>query len=291
MLSIEENLYVLGRIERQTRRALAIRSFWKSSTQVPEEESVYTQADTGSSASVPMSMSDADSSNNTVTIQTNGSDNTTPVSSREQSSQQQMLDINSLEAQNNLGCLSNLAAPYDQDTLTDTNHRAKDRMSKRRLCQTLLLPVILGLLIFLAALCSHQVNLTAISYDALVMIVALTIILIVMSSLAMWATYDNADDSNENERPIVMDNLRYHSYFDATIFHNCIDALIENRRPTGSTNVAVIDCKPPDYYNAIRNSKPVAKTPDSKPIIDQTNHSQSDYSFPPKYSDLDILLK
>lgn len=286
MSSVEEDQYSSGHIERKTRRAMAIRNLWKSTDEITQAIPART-ANSNLTQSLSIDLRDANISSfrhEVVDAQLAG-ESISPIQLRHP--QQRTLDIRSLQEQDGHSYLTSLIGP-DAQTV-DTSHRVQNSISKTRLCQSLLLPIVLGLLIFLAAICSHQVSLTAISYDALVMIIALTIILIIMSSLAIWASYDDAHDHSETNATTNVDGQHSRDYFDESILHNCIDAFIFDRHHMRTNNVAVIDCKPPDYYNALRNSKPVTKT---LVTTSQTGVSHLDEAniSPPKYNDVADLF-
>lgn len=190
---------------------------------------------------------------------------------------------------------------------------------KRRLWQSLVVPMLLGSLIFLTAMSTKHISIV-LSDDRILMILALVIIFIVMSGLAFWlsSTFHNlatnvADrNSNTNQNDCTTETTNStgrsnslssdssddrHNHRDLSHYRNfwsrrnetgvliqpsqsssaysqetlrqqhssscrCSQCPTMPSDTTGidsktSHGISFIDCKPPDYYSAMRNSSPV----------------------------------
>lgn len=279
--------------ERRARRIMALLSLWRSSNELGGLPPIPNKTLThNNQILLGQEQSDNDACDNNVTSNLNPDP---PSGTSGHNRQHQLLGLHhALPLPHDSGHLSPLVIPYAPLTVSETTSRAgENAISKRRLFQSLLLPILLGLMIFLTALCSHQISLYAMSYDALVLLIGLTIIMIAMSGVAIWSTYnDHGFDSNITDMALAANgcDLHLHNYFNESNMNNRISDLVSNRfNQLG--NVSVIDCKPPDYYNALRNSRPLTKASSSDSNYRNLLNGESNdiSSSPPKYNDLTNL--
>lgn len=231
-----------------------------------------------------------------------------------------------------------------------------DAASERRLWQSFVMPLVLGCVIFLVAIWTRQVSL-ALSNDTIIMIMILAAVFIVMSGVAFWLSYDQQLEEaiqsggqanqltycqhhaiNGLERPTTPSghnhhnnhhqHHRHHPNHDHSNYndnnHN------HNHMATGDPQLGhlvtidghkccaqLLDCLPPDYYSAMRNSLPVnlfytnssgdfplSKSSDASAYkltttkvflgqeFDQLSDIQSlsNFSLPPSYDELSLAI-
>lgn len=135
-------------------------------------------------------------------------------------------------------------------------------ISEKKLWQTLVLPFVLGSIIFLVAIWSHQISLALMS-DTMTMILIVGSVFIVMSAMAYWLSYDRplteSAEGQQSEQHRYSGNLP-----------NCCHHLHDLETQLSSDHhqhhhescdkcyrVSIIDFQPPDYYSAMKNSTPV----------------------------------
>lgn len=150
-----------------------------------------------------------------------------------------------------------------------------EMITERRLWQSLVMPFVIGCVIFLAAVWTHQISL-ALKSDTLVMVAILGAAFIVMAAIAFWLASDQhlvgdsvgADDDlgePSYHRGISLEDFEHNAHCqrhrDADRRRLARDSHSAASWSEDGTNkcysISIIDCQPPDYYSAMRNSIPV----------------------------------
>lgn len=164
----------------------------------------------------------------------------------------------------------------------------------KRLWQSLVLPLVLGCVIFLVALWTRQMSL-ALTDDTIVMMMILMAVFIIMSGVAFWLSCDqhfqaiqqqqqhHHQSHGEDElaaRAREQSASGLHTYCQHCQLHRANQGGGESssNNPTGhhplgavcpamwpmrdegtkcTCAISMIDCQPPDYYSALRDSSPI----------------------------------
>lgn len=167
-----------------------------------------------------------------------------------------------------------------------------ESISERKLWQTLVMPLVLGCIIFLIVIWTRQISLVLMD-DTIVMIVILGSVFILMSGIAFWLAQDQSmteSECDEQEQQRAADanhNHHHHHYYH---HHNQSNSRnsncrYQNHRSSDANhiedankrhcNVSVIECQPPDYYSAMKNSFPVdiyTKELNKNSVLELTNN-------------------
>lgn len=181
-----------------------------------------------------------------------------------------------------------------------------EAISEKKLWQSLVMPIILGCIIFLIALWTRQISLVLVN-DTIVMIIILAAVFIIMSGFAFWFAQDQQfGDRSIREEEQQQDIHQHHhrlSIRNANHETHCPRLMINRQAipdPSGGEaskccGIAIIDCQPPDYYSAMRNSIPLdLNYEDDKQqlvrldIQHHIEHEEEPQNSPPKYNDLNI---
>lgn len=140
-----------------------------------------------------------------------------------------------------------------------------ESLSERKLWQSLVMPLILGCIIFSVVIWTRQISLVLMD-DTIVMIVILGTVFILMSGIAFWLAQDQSMMENncdeEQQRADLSSNHQNCSSAtdEQTRHHNCRyqhHTSNSNHNNNKRCNVSIIECQPPDYYSAMKNSYPV----------------------------------
>lgn len=127
-----------------------------------------------------------------------------------------------------------------------------------KIWQSLVAPIVLGCVIFLVALWTRQLSLVLLS-DTVAMIFILVAVFITLSGLAFWLAQDRPVEQQRHGQQ-VLDN----SGQPQTVAASRSDSGHSHCRHCATANgtskcsdLSVIDCKPPDYWAALLESRPI----------------------------------
>lgn len=155
--------------------------------------------------------------------------------------------------------------------LAHVTHATSDGTRQRKLWQSLVMPLALGCILFLAAVWTRQVSLVLMS-DTGIMVIILGVVFVVMSAFAFWLAQDQPHGGSENEQHTCRNLHSQHSafsrnsrraeqHYDDNHDDDSLDATQNEQHfddPNKCCSVSFINChQPPDYYSALRNSFPI----------------------------------
>lgn len=168
-------------------------------------------------------------------------------------------------------CASNM--PFATNIMPEN---LSESLSERKLWQSLVMPLVLGCIIFLVIIWTRQISLVLMD-DTIVMIVILGSVFILMSGIAFWLAQDQSMTENNNNQDqerqqqistsnhdwsttsTTSESNRHHCRFQhrSALNHQHSGGNQHQIEDDKRYNVSVIECQPPDYYSAMRNSFPV----------------------------------
>lgn len=185
----------------------------------------------------------------------------------------------------------------DEPTVIIANHSdsvavAAAKSGGGKLWQSLVMPIVLGCVIFLIALWTRQLSLVLLN-ETIAMIFILAAVFITMSGLAFWlaqdhqsselATDGNSDTLDSNSETTTRAGCRSGSIGSASSLssstHNCRycsshhhqhhSQIAAGAQSPKCCDLAIIDCKPPDYWVALLESSPIQYEAHSSSSIEQ----------------------
>lgn len=181
-------------------------------------------------------------------------------------------------------------------------------ITEKRLWQSLVMPFVIGCVIFFAAVWTHQISL-ALKSDTLVMVAVLAAAFIVMAAIAFWLASDQQLSGDSIEADDDLGEPSYHRGISLEDFeHNAHcqrhrDAdwrrLARDSQSTSSWSeegankcysISIIDCQPPDYYSAMRNSIPVKLLPSFEDINGRVHEEATSSADSRRRHDQEFIL-
>lgn len=270
----------------ETRRLLAVFSAWRSPAemQVQDGECQTNQTDPSARAAEPSRLAGAPSVS-LVPGSTLSLDNRNAAVQPESPHQDQehtWTRAMRLQADQHL-----MLASYSTSTSAHLGDRSSvptsELVVERRFWQALILPLILGCIIFLVAIWTKQVSF-ALRHDTIMMIVILGTVFLSMSAMAFWLSQDphmnNEDLVDTYSAPMQRCHRLEHAYDLPMSYgfrlhqHRCRrhnnnnnhtqqahQVQHRNLDATKRPDISIVDCQPPDYQSALANSLPPLYSP------------------------------
>lgn len=227
---------------RRTRRLLSMFNFWRSKTEMQQVASraslnlnlnSYQQPEQNSVRESEVSFESSNQMRRNLNINSNSNSN--PSQAATMSNQIMFVPT----------CTLNM--PFSTNIMPDNLNEA---ISERKLWQSLVMPLVLGCLIFLVVVWTRQISLVLLD-DTVVMIFILGSVFILMSGIAFWLAQDQSVGQTCNQNQTENSSRR-------SSRHSCgHNRYQEQSNLNKRCDLSTIECQPPDYYSALRDSFPV----------------------------------
>lgn len=273
---------------RKTKRLLAIFRLWHSKTEIQQQQQkqIQLERDLNRNVNVNVNVNDSIRQLSARRIECLENNETTLSSTSNYNNHQSRPTSSSCNYHNHISrrnhlmfiptCASNM--PFATNIMPEL---LSESLSERKLWQSLVMPLVLGCIIFLVIIWTRQISLVLMD-DTIVMIVILGSVFILMSGIAFWLAQDqsmtennNNNNNSNNQEQQQQSSTSNHDWSTTSTTrgestrHHCRyqhRSSSSHQHSAGNHhqveddkqyNVSVIECQPPDYYSAITNSHPV----------------------------------